>query len=90
MLHHKNVRPLEISQTVSALASVDFSGLSALLLSPTQTQRTLLDCPDSSFFFRPFLLPLAPGEADDYILSPMRADTAPMAHMICVLLEESA
>ncbi|HEY3440995.1 MAG TPA: hypothetical protein VGK29_09600 [Paludibaculum sp.] len=55
-----------------------------------QTQRTLMDCPESTFYFRPFLTPLAPGEADDYILSPLRADTAPMAHMICALLEESA
>lgn len=84
------MRPFEISQTVSALASLDFSGLSALLLSPMPTQRVLMDCPESSFFFRPFLLPLAPGEADDYILSPLRADTAPMAHMISALLEESA
>jgi hypothetical protein len=45
-----------------------------------------MDCPESTFFFRPFLLPASPGDADHYMLSPLRADTAPMAHMISALL----
>ena len=48
-----------------------------------------MDCPESTFFFRPFLIPSAPGESDNYILSPLRADTAPVAHMITALFEES-
>ena len=80
------MRPLEISQTVSAQAARDLSGLSALLQSPMRNQRTLMDCPELAFMFRQFLLPSAPGEQDDYILAPVRADTAPMAHMISELL----
>jgi len=80
------VRPFEISQTVSAQASLDFSGLSAQLRSSMRIQRTLMDCPESTFLFRPFLLAALPGEGDDFILSPLRADTAPMAHMISALL----
>ena len=81
------VRPLEISQTISAQASPDLSGLAARLLNPIRVQRSLMDCPDSTFSFRPFLIPSLPGEADDYILSPLRADTAPMAHMISALFQ---
>jgi hypothetical protein len=80
------MRPFEISQTVSAQATVDFTGLSALLLSSRRVQRTLMDSPELNFHFRPFLIPPASGESDDYILSPLHADTAPMSHMISALL----
>ncbi len=65
---------------------MDCSGLSALLLSAVPAQRILMDCPELRFSFRPFLIQPAPGEADDYILAPLPADTAPMAHMISALL----
>jgi hypothetical protein len=81
------VRPFEISQTVTAQASVDFSGLSALLLSPKRLRRAMMDCPESTFVFRPFLLPSLPGETDNYVLFPLRADTAPMSHMISALID---
>ena len=80
------MRPLEISQTVTDQASPDFSSLSALLLSSEPLQKVLLDCPESTFLFRPFLLPSAPGDSDNYFLAPLRADTAPMAHMIAALI----
>lgn len=83
----RDVRPLEISQTVAAQAALDFSGLAARLLSPVSAPKMLMDCPESAYFFRPFLIPALPGEADSYSLSPLRADTAPMAHMISALLE---
>ena len=81
------MRPCEISQTVSDQASLDMSGLSALLLSAQRSQPPMMDCPEFLFMFRPFLLPSSPGETDDYILAPLRADTAPMAHLISALLE---
>lgn len=81
------MRPLELSQTISAQASPDFSGLTARLLSRVRVQRTLMDCPEFTFSFRPFLLPSSPGDNDDYILAPLRPDTAPMAHMISAFFE---
>lgn len=81
------MRPFEISETVCAQASRDFLGLSAILLSPARVQTRLMDCPECTFVFRPFLIPTQDGEPDTYMLAPLRADTAPMAHMISALLE---
>lgn len=81
------MRPLEISQTVTAQAALDLSGLAARLLSPVPIQKMFMDCAESAFIFRQFLIPAAPGEADSWTLAPVRADTAPMAHMISALLE---
>jgi len=72
--------------TVASQSALDIRWLNARLEGPVRRQRTLLDAPQFEYDLRPFLLPSAPGEVDDFILSPTPSDAGPFSRLLVELL----
>jgi len=81
--------PEELYQTVKQLSAKDFAVLRKRLDGPLRRQRTLRDCPEMEYGFRPFLEPVMPGAESEHILVPRPPDMGPVAHTVLELLAEN-
>lgn len=67
---------------------MDRAVLSRLLGGTVRRQRMLLDCPLAAYEPRFFMTPPAPGEPEDFILSPTMPDSGPISHLLVEMLAD--